>query len=382
MLSLALSGPAAGVPFVPSDDGQVLERLPDRSSAQQRELRQLRAAAAAAPSSVAAATALANAYYRISRSEGDPRLLGYAQAALMPWWKDAEAPTTVLVMRATILQSNHEFERALDDLSKAIAREPRNARALLLRASIRTVQGKYDEARADCERSQGLAPDRNVVACLAGVDALTGKARSASLALERSRAAMANAPPDARAWIESLLGEIAQRQDDTVAEKHFRAALAADSRDLYTLAAYCDWLLDHARPAEVIPLVEKQQRVDALLLRLALAQKALRRVDAESSIATLHARFAASRARGDTVHRREEARFRLEAEQDATVALQLAKENWAVQREPADLRILAEAAVAAGDVSAVETVRQWLAQTGLQYRTVRALVDRSADARR
>jgi outer membrane protein assembly factor BamD len=44
--------------------------------------------------------------------------------------------------------------------------------------------------------------------------------------------------------------------------------------------------------------------VDALLLRLALAQKAAGRPEAASSVTTLLARFDASRARGDTVHRR------------------------------------------------------------------------------
>ena len=373
-LALALSAAVAAAPFVPADQGQVLERLPDRSTPQYRDLKRLRAEVAAAPNDVAAATALANAYYRISRSEGDPRFLGYAQAALTPWWKDAEAPSAVLVMRATILQSNHEFLRALADLDKAIARDPRNARAILVRATVQTVQGKYDAARADCERLHGLVSELYLVACTAGIDAVTGKAQSARAALEGSLAAMPNATPDTRAWFESLLGEIAQRQGDPVAEKHFRAALAADPRDLYTLAAYGDWLLDQKRAAAVVPLVQNEPRVDALLLRLALAQKALQRPEADGSVTILRARFDASRARGDTVHRREEARFQLQINGDPKVALRLAQENWKVQREPADLRILAEAAHATGDTLARETVHQWLAATGLEYPAVAALV--------
>jgi len=373
-LALALSAAVAAAPFVPADQGQVLERLPDRSTPQYRDLKRLRAEVAAAPNDVAAATALANAYYRISRSEGDPRFLGYAQAALTPWWKDAEAPSAVLVMRATILQSNHEFLRALADLDKAIARDPRNARAILVRATVQTVQGKYDAARADCERLHGLVSELYLVACTAGIDAVTGKAQSARAALEGSLAAMPNATPDTRAWFESLLGEIAQRQGDPVAEKHFRAALAADPRDLYTLAAYGDWLLDQKRAAAVVPLVQNEPRVDALLLRLALAQKALQRPEADGSVTILRARFDASRARGDTVHRREEARFQLQLNGDPKVALRLAQENWKVQREPADLRILAEAAHATGDTPARETVHQWLAATGLEYPAVAALV--------
>jgi tetratricopeptide (TPR) repeat protein len=372
--ALALSASAAAAPFVPADDGQVLERLPDRSAPQYRDVKRLKAEVAVAPNDVAPATALANAYYRISRSEGDPRFLGYAQAALTPWWRDAQAPSPVLVMRATILQSNHEFTRALADLDTAIARDSRNARAILVRATVLTVQGEYDKARADCERLPGLAPDVYVIACTAGIDAVTGKAQAARAALERSLAAMPDATPDVRAWFESLLGEIAQRQGDPTAETHFRAALAADPRDLYTLGVFSDWLLDQRRPVDVVPLVQNDPRVDTLLLRLALAQKAARRPEAESSVTTLRARFDASRTRGDTVHRREEARFQLQLNGDQQLALRLAQENWKIQREPADLRILAEAARATGDTTARETVHQWLTKTGLEYPAVAALV--------
>jgi hypothetical protein len=48
----------------------------------------------------------------------------------------------------------------------------------------------------------------------------------------------------------------------------------------------------------------------------------------------LRARFDASRARGDIVHRREESRFQLQLNGDPKAALRLAQENWKVQREP------------------------------------------------
>ena len=50
-------------------------------------------------------------------------------------------------------------------------------------------------------------------------------------------------------------------------------------------------------------------------------------------------------------------------------------DNWTVQREPADLRILAEAAHATGDAAALQTVRDWLAATGLEYPAVAKLVE-------
>ncbi len=372
LLALAC-GAAGAAPYVPGDDRQVLERLPARVTVQAGELQRLRAQAAAAPDDATRATALAEAYYRIARSEGDPRYLGYAQAALAPWWASTSAPTAVLVTRATIRQSNHAFDAARADLDTVLAREPRNARALLVRATILTVQGRYASARQDCPRLFGVAPEIYVFDCQAALDSLTGNARGAVSMLERALADRNVAPGD-RGWSQSLLGEIRDRLDDPAAEAAFRAALVTDPRDLYTLGAYADWLLDHGRAADVVPLVRGEPRVDALLLRLAIAQQALRSADTVATIATLRARFAASRARGDTVHRREEARFELALNGNAQAALELAQQNWQVQREPADLRILAEAAAATRNEAALATVRAWLADTHLEYPRVARLV--------
>ena len=43
----------------------------------------------------------------------------------------------------------------------------------------------------------------------------------------------------------------------------------------------------------------------------------------------------------------------------------LARENFAVQKEPADVRLLIDAARAAGDASALALAREWIERTGL-----------------
>jgi tetratricopeptide (TPR) repeat protein len=371
-LFVAAGAPAA--PFLPTDDAQVLERLPSRNAPQFRELKSLQAAAAQAPSDLARATALATAYIRASRLEGDPRFLGYAEGALAPWWKDRAAPTKVLVLRATILQSSHQFDAAIADLDTVLQREPRNAQAVLTRATVLTVQGKYAEARGDCSRMLGIAPEIYAVICVAAIDSMTGKAGPAYDSLQRALLTLPRIDGAARVWGETLLGEIAHRRGDPAAEGHFRAALSASDRDIYLLGAYCDWLLDQGRPADAIALLQNETRVDTLLLRLALAQQALKRPEAAASVETLRARFDASHARGDTVHQRENARFELFLRGDPRSALSYAVANWRVQREPADLRILAEVAAATNDAAALGTVKRWLAETGFEDSAVTALV--------
>jgi tetratricopeptide (TPR) repeat protein len=371
---------ASGAPFVPTDDARVLERLPGGTAAQLRQLKSMQAASAQSPNDVARATALATAHIRASRVEGDPRFLGYAQAALAPWWKDPAAPTPVLLLRATILQSSHQFTPALADLGRVLERDPKHAQALLTRATVLTVMGRYRDARIDCDRLAGIAPEIYKVVCIAAIDSVTGNAGPADEAVRRTLRTASRLDSAGRTWGETLLGEIAQRRGDPAAEAHFRAALAGE-RDIYVLGAYGDWLLDQGRAEEVVELLGNETRIDPLLLRLALAQAALKRPDAAASIETLGARYEASRARRDTSHQRDNARFELALAGNPRQALALALENWNVQREPADLRILAEAAAATGDAAALGVVKQWLTETGLEYPAVAALVAGKAPAK-
>jgi hypothetical protein len=132
--------------------------------------------------------------------------------------------------------------------------------------------------------------------------------------------------------------------------------------DHYLLNAYADWLLDHGRPAQVVKLLAAQQGSDALLLRYTLALKALNSPELAAHVEQLRARFAASQLRGDRVHQREQARFTLELLGDPQAALALAQENWKVQKELPDLRLLLESSLAARDLATLASARQWLAQ--------------------
>ena len=46
------------------------------------------------------------------------------------------------------------------------------------------------------------------------------------------------------------------------------------------------------------------------------------------------------------------------------IALELAKQNWQVQREPADTYVLLQAAIAANDIEMIQKVEHWLSKQG------------------
>ena len=90
-------------------------------------------------------------------------------------------------------------------------------------------------------------------------------------------------------------------------------------------------------------MIARDTPVDILLLRRAQAAVRSGAPDAASEADELGERFAALRARGDRVHLREEARYTLEIRDTPDAALALALDDWRVQKEPLDARIVLEA---------------------------------------
>jgi Tfp pilus assembly protein PilF len=374
---LLRAAPAAAVPHVPADGNQVVERLPSRADPVQRELLRLRTALNARPGDLALARELARRYIERARIEGDPRYLGYAQAALAPWWKQPAPPEPVLVLRATLRQGTHQFPAALADLDQAVKRDSDDVQAWLTRATIQTVTGDFAGARASCMRLYSRAPALVVQTCLANVGSVSGQAAASYRQLLETQARHPVDDPAIRTWVATVLAEMAARAGaDARAESHFRQALSAGEPDGYLLGAYADFLLDHGRAAEVVTLLKDKTRVDALLLRYALALQAVAAPAAQAQVAVLRDRFEAAMLRGDTVHQREQARFELALRKNPAAAVRLAKRNWAIQKEPADLRILAEAAVASGDRDAARLVRDWLRSSHMEDRAIATSVAR------
>ena len=370
--------PAAAAPRVPANDAEVLARVPARGGdARADSLQSLRAAWRSNPRDPPKAVALARRYVEEAAAEGDPRYIGYAQAALAPWWTEAAPPTAVRVQRAVLLQYGHRFDAALADLDAAAQAEPDNAEAWAWLAAIRMVQADYVAARRGCD---GLAPHTTAlmaVACAAAIDGLTGRADTAARALDAALKAATGAGAEERLWALTRLAELDERRGDfAAAERAFRAALALAVPDVYLQAAYADFLLDRGRPGEVLALLKDGVRADVLLLRLAIAAKAAGDARAAGWVRDLAARFDAARARGDRTHEKEEARFALELQGDAPRALALARSNYAVQREPADARILLEAALAASEPAAAAPAREWLTANRVESAALRALATR------
>ncbi len=377
MCGILLANLASAEPFLPKEGAQVLERLRAISlDTGARELRELRARLSADPRNLRLASQFARRCIERSRMEADPRYLGRAQAALAPWWNAPGPPPEALVLRATIRQSQHDFTNALADLELALKQAPRDPQAWLTRATILTVLGDYPAARRACLPLAQLAPGLVALTAAASVACLDGEAERGCWLLRNALETFPAAALTEKIWAWTVLGEASVRLGHQVeAEDFFKRALELDRRDPYLQSAYADLLLDQGRAPEAISLIKDEARAGGLLLRLALAESKLesRRASFQRHVNTLRARFATGHLRGDFVHQREEARFTFEVLDEPSEALRLAQDNWRVQHEPADARILLDCALAAHNRAAAQPALDFIRSTGIQDVSLTAL---------
>jgi hypothetical protein len=372
-VALAAGVHANAEPYVPSDAGQVLERLTAREGADWQAIATLQADLARTPRDAALAAELARRHLALFRVEGDPRFIAYARRALAAWAAEAEPPLEIAAERAQIAQTEHRFEAARAELERVLARSPRASQAWLTLSALDVLRADYAAARRECSRLVLLEDSIVAGGCLAAVQAMTGEAARAYEFLERELAARSALPPAVAAWLQTLAAEIAEalgRGAD--AEAHYRAALESEQRpSVYLLAAYADFLLGAGRADDVIALLGDAPPADPLLLRLALAEKRAGR-DVAKRVSVLGYRLELA-LDGRETHAREAAYFALYLLERPALALDSALANWTQQREAIDARLVLEAALAANRPEAAQPVVEWLDANRIEHVDLRRL---------
>ena len=116
--------PAAAAPYVPADDNLVLETGLPTTDPRMREIRALSARMREHPDDLVTAMLLASRQLAMGVAEADPRFIGYAHGTLTRWWRDDTATPPLRILRARILQAQHDFAPAATDLRAALRDAP------------------------------------------------------------------------------------------------------------------------------------------------------------------------------------------------------------------------------------------------------------------
>jgi hypothetical protein len=358
--------PAAARPITPASDAEVIETLP-LAGAQASEIKRLRHALAQQPRQPALAARLARRLLEEARRDGEPRFAGQALAVLQPWAEEAMEPGSaeLQLVLADIEQHLHDFTRATRRVQSLLARDAGQPQAWLMLATLQRVQGRYAASDEACRSLGRLGAGLHASACLAENAALRGDTNAARQTLHELLATATQ--PATQAWLQTTLAELEVRDGrPAAAEAAFRASLAAQ-HDAYTAIALADLLIAQHRPDSVAALLAPLPRSDGVLLRLGLAARDAHSAQADALADELRERMLAAGQRnaGVSPHAREQALFALRIDGDAARALQLARDNVRLQREPIDLLVLALAARANGQSDASNEGRLLAREIGL-----------------
>jgi hypothetical protein len=346
---------AAGRDITPASDTQVIETLQPRVRT-------------TATTPLAAASAARQAINQ-ARQSADPRYLGRAQAVLAPWWDKGDAPVELAVLQATVQQSRHEFPVAKVTLDKALLRDPAHAQGWLTLATLERVAGRYPQALVACAQVARAGAALYAAACQLETQSLQGQHEVARRGLEALR--LQTADKSVQAWLQSLLAESEERAGRDGAALVAYQTSTALAPDGYTTLAQADLLLRTVRTdalQKALQLLSIQPDSDAVLLRRAYALKLMNDSRWQTLARDLRERFAALDARGDSpaAHARERAMAYLWLEDDTARALQWAKLNLSLQKEPLDWWLALQSAQLANQPIELTQLRSALQATGLR----------------
>lgn len=323
-----------------------------------------------------------------SRRIGGDEYALKAREVLTPWWDGENTPQKIRLQKATLLQRDHHFEEALTELNLALRQNPDLVEGWLMKSTILTVSGRYEEARRAAVPLFALGSP--LLALTAGT-APTSCNGNLAESYELLKAAVEKHPdeaPGVRAWAHTALAEMAVRTGGAEpAGEHFRTALLLDPFSPYIMKSYANYMLGGGWAEDASELIEPhREHFPVLWMRIRKSLDAepeemkVLMSAYESSLSGKHRKHGHGPSHGHHhghSHGRDEAVYYLEIKGDAREALHQAAGNWKSQREADDLLILCRAAIAAKSVATLAKAREWAEERHFEDIRLTALLEKT-----
>lgn len=286
------------------------------------------------------------------------------QAANLLQAKTSDLTTNDQLLSAKVAQANHQFNQAKQILQQIISKENKHPDALLQLANIYRLQGDFPQAIQYCQRLDALEYKLYRESCEFQVYSMQWPYEKLQT---KSNALLQQLPHITKVdqqWIGQQLMEIATRfQNQRLADQVLPYLTA---QHLPNAIVRSNWYLSQTQDQQVIDTLTPYRYHDGALFRIILSKKRLNQASTPTDLKELRMRMQQLRENGEHIHQREEAQF-LWIDQQYSQGLQVAQENWQIQRETEDFEIYAELALVNKDVEAIQTLLDWSNRTGYQH---------------
>ncbi len=290
----------------------------------------------------------------------DPRLLGRIKALLQPWWTKSLAPIEVRFFRGFIHQHEHRFADSLVDIESVLIANPRHNSARFLQISIQQILGDFKQAETNCRQLRRSVGELVGIACVLWQQSFQGNLKRSFYKFKNEMVKSDLSQVAVKVYFLSALADMAMRQNELINARKYWHEVLTLSPSPHVHVALADVLLAQKDYGGVLELLSPSGSNESMLLRLAIAAKRLGHPDALRYRKEFESKIVVSRLRGDNIHHREEALYQLEILGDVNRALHHAKANWESQKEPIDIRILAQTATVTGNHETLAQLKQWI----------------------
>ncbi len=348
--------PVYSAPTIPTSDNEILLVL-DKSSPRS-QFEKIKLQLQRNKQSTTALIKILHNTITLGKLNAEPRYIGLVTSYVDSYLKLQPNNTQFKILKATLLQHDHQFNKAITLLNNVISNSPTATNARLLRASVLQVQAQYDAARQDCYSLLGVTSHLVTLACIAQIDGLTKNTLQNYETLNTIVNQSSQNPIAELSWSYDILAQLAlQLGKNNQAQQHLIAGLKLAPNNIPLLNQYADLLISQKQFKTVLELLKSKNNDFTVLLRLTIAEK-------NSSSNTNYKQQFLSRldkmqATRDTTHQREIAAFYLFVTHDKTKALISAKQNWMVQKELYDAQLLLLCAISNKDKNSAKPVLDW-----------------------
>ena len=317
--------------------------------------------------------------YELATRNNDARAYGHTLQLLQQWPSAQPMPDTARLIKAAALQHSHHFDAAAAELAHIPAQSPARHSAAQMLAQISLTAGHYDAAIKACDELRDRGAALLALNCQTQIDGLTGDANHALTQL-RTLLAQDSLAPAMRLEFLLTAADIANRLAmNEQAQQYYQAALQLAPDNNYLIISYSDWLMRESNPGAVLALLADRFDPESDFEQLILYALALRESGQQSAFdkyaQRLNTALSAMHQRGDDRPHKLIAQHALYIANDYALAVQAAKANWQIQKEPSDLLLLVKAGNAAQDSAALDIARSWLAETGTEYVYLQTLLE-------
>lgn len=386
-----LPGTSPAQPYTPDSNTTVVATLPAAIVELAADLRRQQTGVAPTETPDAAQIlSQAMSSYQVAASSGEARAYGRTLSILQSWPGNAEQPALYRILLAAVLQHNHEFAAALTQLQTLTASEDGSVdrttlvQALMMQSQIGLVIGDYALVERSCSALRSSARRPVAINCQAQLDGVTGNAPQALAQLDSTLRTGGDLNTQDYQELLTTAAILAHQTGDTAqAQDYYQTALRLAPTNSYLLVNYSNLLLELDRHNDLIALLSSgddntlSAELSILLARALRARgSAVDQQRADKIATTLAQDFQLAFTRNDAIPHKEYAQYALYLADQPSAALSSARDNWALQKEPSDTRLLAYAATANNDQQTLVEVAQWVDAVGTQDQRLHAVLNR------